>query len=155
MTALMGPSGAGATAVLRCSVLPRCAHRTVVVKAQRFPPGKSTLLDVLSGRKTAGTASGEVTYGGRVASRAFLRRYTAYVLQHELLIGCLTVAEHLMYQAEMKRPLDESRLRKAEVVENILTALGLAPCRHVKVCCISGGQAKRVNIGLALVLNPR
>lgn len=40
--------------------------------------GKTTLLDVISGRKNSGTITGEVLYGVSPASQSFLRRSTGY-----------------------------------------------------------------------------
>ena len=37
--------------------------------------------DVLAGRKTVGTISGQILFAGQHASRTFLRRYTGYVEQ--------------------------------------------------------------------------
>lgn len=42
---------------------------------------QTTLLDVLAGRKTVGTISGEILYSGNVPSPQFLRRFTGYVEQ--------------------------------------------------------------------------
>ncbi len=64
--------------------------------------GKTTLLDVLAMRKTAGTVSGEVRFGRDKPTAAFLRRYTGYVEQCDTLIPNLTVAETLMYTAEVR-----------------------------------------------------
>jgi ATP-binding cassette subfamily G (WHITE) protein 2 len=55
--------------------------------------GKTTLLDVLAGRKTAGTTSGTLLFGGTVPTRAFMRRFSAYVEQFDTLLGILTVEE--------------------------------------------------------------
>uniref|UniRef100_A0A1D2A9Y0 ABC transporter domain-containing protein n=4 Tax=Auxenochlorella protothecoides TaxID=3075 RepID=A0A1D2A9Y0_AUXPR len=132
MVALMGPSGSG----------------------------KTTLMDILSGRKNVGKISGEVLMGGNKPSVPFLRRYTGYVEQFDTLVDYMTVEEMLIYTAEMKRPVEEEASLKVAAVEDTITALGLASCRKVKIGNhmargISGGQAKRVNIGLALVTNPR
>ena len=132
MTALMGPSGSG----------------------------KTTLLDVLAGRKTTGEISGDLLFSGVKPSRAFLRRFTGYVEQFDTLLPILSVEEMLLYTAEMKRPIQESLASKKAAVEAVMDALALLPCRDVKIGNaaskgISGGQAKRVNIGLALVTNPR
>jgi ABC-type molybdenum transport system ATPase subunit/photorepair protein PhrA len=43
--------------------------------------GKSSLLDLLSGRKTTGHSSGLVLFGSTIPSRSFLRRHTGYVEQ--------------------------------------------------------------------------
>lgn len=132
MAALMGPSGSG----------------------------KSTLLDVLAGRKTVGEITGEIKFGGEFPSKNFLRRYTGYVEQFDTLIDILTVEEMLMYTAELKRPIDQPRQVKKNAVEELLQVLNLDGCRDVRIGSplsrgISGGQAKRVNIGIALITNPR
>lgn len=132
MAALMGPSGSG----------------------------KTTLLDVLAGRKNEGKTEGAISFSGQKPSRAFLRRYTGYVEQFDTLIGQLTVFEMLMYTAEMKRSRTESFKSKKAVVEDVIRKLALETCRDVLIGSqlhkgISGGQAKRTNIGIAMVTNPR
>lgn len=132
MTALMGPSGSG----------------------------KTTLLDLLAGRKTVGKTAGEIRYGGQKASKPFLRRFTGYVEQVDTLLPILTVEEMLRYTADLKRSMDESRSVKAMAVNELLKVLGLETCKDVLIGNelskgISGGQAKRVNIGIALITNPR
>ncbi|KAF5832767.1 P-loop containing nucleoside triphosphate hydrolase protein [Dunaliella salina] len=132
LTALMGPSGSG----------------------------KTTLLDVLAGRKNAGVLEGTVLFGSQKPSTAFLRRFTGYVEQFDTLIGMLTVKEMLLYTAEMKRPVSEPYESKAAAVDDVLEKLALMSCKdtligNAMVKGISGGQAKRTNIGIALVTNPR
>ncbi|KAK9823062.1 hypothetical protein WJX81_005585 [Elliptochloris bilobata] len=121
---------------------------------------KTTLLDVLAGRKTVGTISGQILFAGQHATRTFLRRYTGYVEQFDTLLGNLTVYEMLAYTAELKNPMYEPFEQKAAKVEQVLQQLGLSGCRGVRIGSqlargISGGQCKRVNIGIALVTNPR
>ena len=50
---------------------------------QMGPSGssKTTLLDVIAGRKTVGTISGKILFAGQKGTRTFLRRYTGYVEQ--------------------------------------------------------------------------
>ncbi len=122
--------------------------------------GKSTLLDVLAGRKTVGSISGEIKIGGEAPSRMFLRRYTGYVEQSDTLLDILTVEEMLMYTAELKRSADEPKSSKLSAVEEVLDVLALDQCRDVLIGSpmargISGGQSKRVNIGIALITSPR
>lgn len=83
-----------------------------------------------------------------------------YVEQFDTLLDILTVEEMLMYTAELKRPLEQSKKEKKEAVEELIDVLGLESCRSVRIGSplargISGGQAKRVNIGIALITNPR
>ena len=132
MAALMGPSGSG----------------------------KTTLLDILAGRKTVGDLTGEIKFGGEVPTSMFLRRYTGYVEQFDTLVDILTVEEMLMYTAELKRPINQPKAQKKAAVDELLHVLALEGCRDVRIGSslnrgISGGQAKRVNIGIALVTNPR
>lgn len=132
MSALMGPSGSG----------------------------KTTLLDVLAGRKTVGSLKGDITFGGQKPSRNFLRRYTGYVEQTDTLLPILTVEEMLLYTADLKRSMDETKEKKMEAVNELIQVLALTSCKDVLIGNelargISGGQAKRVNIGIALITNPK
>eukprot|EP00775_Hariotina_reticulata_P005937 gene5937-6176_t len=99
-------------------------------------------------------------FAGNKPTQPFLRRYTGYVEQFDTLLPILTVEEMLMYTAELKRPLSEPLKAKQAAVEALMDKLALTSCRNVKignplVKGISGGQAKRTNIGIALITNPR
>ena len=122
--------------------------------------GKTTLLDVLAGRKTVGQVSGEILFGGVKPTQQFLRRYVGYVEQFDTLVPILTVKEMLRYTVELKLDLHTSPEEKMSRVERVIDALALRECQDVLIGSqmargISGGQAKRVNIGIALVTNPR
>ena len=133
VSALMGPSGAG----------------------------KTTLLDVVSGRKTQGSITGRVVIGSEPATKAALKTCAAYVEQFDTLLPSLTVRETLMYQAELKRGAGDIDVdARREHVDRLIDDLALESCADVIVGSslargISGGQAKRVNIGISLVTRPR
>jgi len=123
-------------------------------------PFQSTLLDVLAGRKNTGTTTGTIRFGGGKPTPAFLKRYTGYVEQTDTLLDNLTVAEMLQYQAELKRPHTECKVEKRRAVRLMLKWLRLESCAHTVIGNvlsrgISGGQSKRVNIGIALITEPR
>lgn len=66
----------------------------------------------------------------------------------------------LMYTAELKLPMSQSLDEKRERVTHIIELLALLPCQNRRIGNamqrgISGGQAKRTNIGIALVTSPR
>jgi len=66
----------------------------------------------------------------------------------------------LLYTAELKRDRKEPLASKHAAVEELLKRLALDTCRDVKIGNqmargISGGQAKRTNIGIALITNPK
>ena len=56
---------------------------------------------------------------------------------------------------QIKRPVDEPLASKKVAVDQLLHKLALAPCQDVNIGGVSGGQAKRTNIGIALITNPR
>ena len=131
MTALMGPSGAG----------------------------KSTLLDVLAGRKNSGFVTGELLYNGRERPADF-KRIIGYVEQTDTLLPTLTPREILTYTARLKLPHTTSREFIDQRVQSVIDELGLQTCcdtiiGDANIRGISGGQAKRVNIGIELVTDPR
>lgn len=131
LTALMGPSGSG----------------------------KSTLLDVLAGRKTAGTMDGTVSFNGRPPTRDDLRFTVGYVEQFDTLVGELTVENMLRYTAALKLPASATAKEREDRVEEVIAMLDLESCRKTVIGSqlmrgVSGGQAKRINIGLALITRP-
>ena len=94
-------------------------------------------------------------FGDKRPSSTFLKRHTGYVEQFDTLVDTLTVVEMLMYTAELKRPSSEPHANKEKEVEYLVRSLGLEKCRSVVIGNplsrgISGGQAKRVNIGIAV-----
>jgi ABC-type multidrug transport system ATPase subunit len=122
--------------------------------------GKTTFLDVLAGRKSSGSLAGTIRYGGLPPSRSLLRRATGYVEQFDTLVDCLSCQEMLLYTAQLKRPRSESIAAKQAAVSQLLDKLGLAGCESTPIGNtlkrgISGGQAKRLNIGIALITDPR
>jgi len=122
--------------------------------------GKTTLLDVLAGRKTVGETSGSILFSGVKPTQTFLRRFTGYVEQFDSLLETLTVREMLLYTAELKSSHREPLQAKIDRVDSVMSKLQLERCSGVLIGNqlargISGGQAKRVNIGLALVTSPR
>lgn len=133
LTALMGPSGSG----------------------------KTTLMDILAGRKTgAGKLEGEVLFGGSVVAKSSLRHLCGYVEQFDTLVNELTVEQMLMYTAELKLPRSLGRQEKKQRCEEVIELLRLQKCRSTVIGNqlqrgISGGQAKRVNIALALITRPK
>lgn len=76
------------------------------------------------------------------------------------MLDTLTVREMLEYQAHLKRPASEPSAVKRALVDDLLERLGLDKVRNTVIGNvlsrgISGGQAKRVNIGIALVTQPK
>lgn len=120
--------------------------------------GKSTLLHVLNG--TEKPSSGRVLINGIDIHRepARIEGVIGFVPQDDLLIEDLTVYQNLYYAAK----LCFSRKTETEIhslVMRVLEDLGLAETKDLKVGSalqktISGGQRKRLNIGLELLREP-
>ena len=116
--------------------------------------GKSTLLDVLAQRKTTGTISGQILYNYSPALTS-----SAYVMQDNVHIASLTVKESLWYAAQLRLPEQWSTVEKEERVQHILQVLGLTAVANTIVGNeykrgISGGQAKRLSIGVEIINLP-
>jgi ATP-binding cassette subfamily G (WHITE) protein 2 len=122
--------------------------------------GKTTLLDCLAGRKNSGTIAGRITFNGRKPKTSDYKRIVGYVEQFDTLVGELTVEQMLEYTAALKLPACTTPEERKERVNEVIARLDLEKCRHTVIGNallrgISGGQAKRVNIGLALITRPR
>jgi ABC transport system ATP-binding/permease protein len=120
--------------------------------------GKSTLLNVLNG--TEKPSSGRVLINGIDIHDLPHKMHgiVGYIPQDDLLIEDLTVFENLYFAARLCFG-HYSKAETTRVVEHTLLSLGLTEIRNLKVGSplqktISGGQRKRVNIGLELLREP-
>jgi ABC-type multidrug transport system ATPase subunit len=115
--------------------------------------GKSTLLHCLNGYTPPD--AGRVLYDGEdlYGARTRLARITGYVPQDDVVHASLTVESTLTYSMRLRQPaaaLDAVCAR----VDEVLDLVGLTDRRHLKVARLSGGQRKRVCIGIELVADP-
>lgn len=121
--------------------------------------GKTTILDVLSGRKTSGTMEGSVLVNGFPKERKAFARLAAYVEQTDVHETFSTVHEALSFSAALR--LQPSILREARLafVEEVLRLLELDPIRNRAVGTpgsaegLSPGQRKILTIAVELVSN--
>lgn len=113
--------------------------------------GKSTLLHLLAGVTTP--TSGAVTLGGE----SVVTRTTdiGFVPQHEIVHRSLTVKEALYYSARLRLPPDTGREEIGRRIASALESLGLTEVANNLIGSqISGGQLRRVGIGVELLESP-
>jgi len=120
--------------------------------------GKSSLLDVLAGRKDPVGLYGNIFLNGRPVSKKF-QRISGYVVQKDIITGTLTVRENLWFCANMRLPMSVSQESKAKIIEEALNDLGLNDCADTKVGTdfirgVSGGEKKRACIAAELITSP-
>ena len=108
--------------------------------------GKTTTVEILEGYRTRD--AGEVTVLGfdpGEATRAFRERI-GVVLQQSELWPVLTVREvHRIFAGYYRQPRD---------VDEVVELVGLAEKRDQQVKTLSGGQKRRLDLGIALVGDP-
>lgn len=131
MCAIMGPSGAG----------------------------KTTFLNALCGKATYGTVTGSVFVNGVEANISDYKAVMGFVPQDDIVHESLTVGEQIRFSAELRNAAGTSIARTRLITEDVLNVMQID---HIQNCIvggvgsrgISGGQRKRVNIGLELAANP-
>ncbi|KAF8009227.1 hypothetical protein BT93_J0271 [Corymbia citriodora subsp. variegata] len=120
--------------------------------------GKSTLLDSLAGRLSGNLVmTGNVILNGK--KRKFNHGGLAYVTQHDVLLGTLTVRETIRYSADLRLPSTMTKDEISGIIESTIEEMGLRDCAdrlignwHLRG--ISGGERKRLSIALEILTRP-
>ena len=134
LTVIMGSSGAGKTSLLNI-----LADRIRVVSKNTRMSGNILINDTLP------------------VTRQVFQKYGGYVQQDDVLFATFTVREALTFSARLKLKTSESE--QDRLVEQIIYDLGLSGVStsqigDIKRKVLSGGERKRVSIGVELVSDP-
>jgi ABC transport system ATP-binding/permease protein len=114
--------------------------------------GKSTLMKALLG--IAPISSGDVFLNGDDLRKNWpiYRSQVGYVPQDDIIHRELTVEEVLSSACQLRLPPDTNI---SEVITNTLEQIKLSHVRNTLVARLSGGQRKRVSIGVELLADPK
>ncbi|KAH1114108.1 hypothetical protein J1N35_007486 [Gossypium stocksii] len=121
--------------------------------------GKTTLMDVLSGRKTSGIIEGDIRIGGYPKVQDTFARVSSYCEQNDIHSPLITVEESVVYSAWLRLPSQIDSKTKDEFVNKVIETIELDGVRDCLVGIpgvngLSTEQRKRLTIAVELVANP-
>mmetsp|Transcript_10372 Transcript_10372/g.18583 ORF Transcript_10372/g.18583 Transcript_10372/m.18583 type:complete len:645 (-) Transcript_10372:81-2015(-) len=140
LVGVMGPSGSGKTSLLNAL-------------AARLP--------VTKGAKVTGTVTLEADGQAFLANNVDMPAMCAYVEQDDALFALSTIEETLMMVARLRMP-GLTQAQRLNRVQEVIRLLGLYPAKDTAIGSdkpgqrgISGGERKRVHLGIELLHRPR
>ncbi|XP_050234079.1 ABC transporter G family member 29-like [Mercurialis annua] len=121
--------------------------------------GKTTLMDVLAGRKTGGYIEGDIRISGFPKVQETFARISGYCEQNDIHSPQVTVRESLIYSAFLRLPKEVSKEDKMIFVDEVMELVELDNLKNALVGLpgvtgLSTEQRKRLTIAVELVANP-
>ncbi|XP_058226805.1 pleiotropic drug resistance protein 1-like [Rhododendron vialii] len=121
--------------------------------------GKTTLMDVLAGRKTGGYVEGNITISGHPKKQETYARISGYCEQTDIHSPHVTVFESLLYSAWLRLPPEVNSETRKMFIEEVMELVELTPLSEALVGLpgvngLSTEQRKRLTIAVELVANP-
>ncbi|XP_050212985.1 pleiotropic drug resistance protein 1-like isoform X3 [Mercurialis annua] len=121
--------------------------------------GKTTLMDVLAGRKTGGYIEGHITISGYPKKQQTFARISGYCEQTDIHSPHVTVYESLLYSAWLRLPTEVNSNTRKMFIEEVMELVELTSLKEALVGLpgvngLSIEQRKRLTIAVELVANP-
>ncbi|CAN6344739.1 unnamed protein product [Urochloa humidicola] len=121
--------------------------------------GKTTLMDVLAGRKTGGYIQGNIRIAGFLKKQETFARVSGYCEQNDIHSPNVTTYESMLFSACLRLPKDVSPDKRKMFVEEVMDLVELKQIRDALVGLpgvngLSTEQRKRLTIAVELVANP-
>jgi ABC transport system ATP-binding/permease protein len=128
--------------------------REFIVVVGQSGGGKSTLVDAIAGYRPA--TQGTVLVNGTNVYKNFdaVHNDFGYVPQRDIIHHELTVYQALDYAARLRMPRDTSKTERHERIMQVLKDLDMEHRKDLTINRLSGGQIKRVSIGVELLTQP-
>lgn len=128
--------------------------REFIVVVGQSGGGKSTLLDAIAGFRPA--THGKVIVNGVDIYQNFdaIRNEIGFVPQKDIIHMELTAYQALDYAAQLRMPADTTAAERHQRIMEVLQDLDLVHRKDVQISGLSGGQQKRVSIGVELLTRP-
>ncbi|XP_018308098.1 ATP-binding cassette sub-family G member 4 [Mycetomoellerius zeteki] len=115
--------------------------------------GKTTLLKIISVKRLI-DVKGTITINGVEQNKGTFRKQVCYVPQQFDLLPFLTTRETLYIAARMKLNVNQNEQAINLVVNDIVKNLGLSYCLNTLANKLSGGERKRLSIGIEMITKP-
>ncbi|XP_036142330.1 ATP-binding cassette sub-family G member 4 isoform X2 [Monomorium pharaonis] len=112
--------------------------------------GKTTLLKIVSNKQSI-DIKGTITINGIERNRETFRKHVCYVPQQFDLLPYLTARETLYIAARLKLDVNQTKQAIHSVVTDIAENLNLSNCLDTLAYKLSGGERKRLSIGVEMV----
>ncbi|KAL4332228.1 hypothetical protein GQ457_07G032970 [Hibiscus cannabinus] len=121
--------------------------------------GKTTLMDVLAGRKTGGYIEGSIGISGYPKNQATFTRVSGYCEQNDIHSPHVTVYESLLYSAWLRLSSEVDTKKRKMFIDEVMELVELTALRDALVGLpgvdgLSTEQRKRLTIAVELVANP-
>ncbi len=116
--------------------------------------GKSTLMDSLNGRRPPTSGRLLVNDEDFYLNYRYFKTAIGYVPQKDIVHLSLTVFEAFSYAARLRLPADTSEREIYERANRVIELLGLKERKNTIIGNLSGGQLKRVSLGVELLAEP-
>ncbi|CAK9797702.1 ATP-binding cassette subfamily G member 4 [Anthophora quadrimaculata] len=115
--------------------------------------GKTTLLRIISTLKST-NVEGSITVNGKEWNDGAFRKQICFLPQEFALLPLLTTRETLYIAARLKVQTTREPRAFHLIVTEIAESLGLTNCLNTLVESLSGGERKRLSIGVEIVTRP-
>lgn len=128
--------------------------REFIVVVGQSGGGKSTLVEAILGSRPA--TQGQVFVNGTNVYKNYdaVRNDIGFVPQRDIIHTGLTVYQALEYSAKLRMPRDTTKEERHKRIMEVLEDLDLMHRKDNPISKLSGGQIKRVSIGVELLTSP-